>query len=693
MSGRERIDRVISGSRRSGGRLYRSVRRLTPGHGALTLLFAILLAVGAAALSSPVEVVLASSSEVLFESVSAHEDASGFYRSGLDVSIDVVNPGEAFSGWVEIEGDRRRVLRAVEVPGGATTLRFSTQRVDYRGFLHLRLLEEGEAPLTPWSDATIEPRTEVLVLGPGSGDIADFLARTLGWLKVDQASDAPLSAAGLEAYDFLVYSSPSGEQVGAGDDALRSWVSGGGRLIVAASAGLPAVATEALPGVRFGDQRTLDAPTRLSVGGGGTAPYFPAPSVVAAQTVVTPIEADAAPYSAVLEDGTAVLVSAPFGRGTVTLLGLPLAGVIVDDTGAPVPFFWESAVFGDPFVPVSMGEPSVDPPHAFITGRVPSVAWTVVGAVLYTLGVGVGLFVMLRRIGRRDAVWWVVPSVVLAATLVVLAAGLWTRGWDQEVLTRRIVSIDAATGLRTEGVEVGFYAPFGAEYSFDLGAGLSPARLEDTSGLFERPYAIRDRSALGGGIRYEQVSVAPGAGRSVGMWADAEVARGASATAPFTLRKSEEGEGRRWTVTNAGAVALRGVIVVVNGVYRLSDLPPGASVSFLAGDGPVAGEGVTAVIEEPLRPHARDYVSWEVQARLRAEWMPMGPWTEGGASGSAVAPRATPAAVMPPPLDPSARSPVRLFAFAEEADAGTEVTGLPERANRRGVVVYQVTLR
>ena len=241
----------------------------------------------------------------------------------------------------------------------------------------------------------------------------------------------------------------------------------------------------------------------------------------------------------------------------MTLVGLPLAGVIVDDAGVPLPFFWESGVFGDPFAPLNM-EPPVDPPHSFITGRVPSVAWTVIGAVLYTLGVGVGLFVMLRRMGRRDAVWWVVPSVVLAATVVVLAAGLWTRGWDQEVLTRRTVSIDAATGLRTEGVEVGFYAPFGAEYSFDLDAGLSPAGLESTSGLFERPYIIRDSIALGGGIGYEQISVAPGAGRSVRMWADPQVVRGASGPRPSSSRSPRTGKacaGRsRTTVPSPCAV-------------------------------------------------------------------------------------------------------------------------------------------
>ena len=661
--------------------------------GGLALLFTVLLVMGVAALSFMVDVVSASPSGVLLKSVSAHEDTVGFFGSGLDVSIDVVNPGPAFSGWIQIDGESRRVLRAVEVPAGAGTLLFSTQRVDYRGFLHLRLLDAGEVPLTPWSDAMIEPGTDVLVLGPGSGDIADFLAGTIGWLRVDQDPGAQLSAAELEAYDFVVYSSPTGGVVGAEDEALRSWVAGGGRLIVTASAGLPAVATGALPGVRFGTQRTLDTATSLSWGGGGAVSYFPAPFAVAAETVVTPIEADSPPYSAVLEDGTTVLASAPFGRGTVTLLGLPLADGIVDDAGAPVPFFWEGAIFVEPFVPVNMGVSSADPPHAFITGRVPQVAWTLIGAVLYVLGVGVGLFVLLRRVGRRDAVWWIVPSVVMAATLLVLAAGLWTRGWDQEVLTRRTVSVDAVTGLRTEGVEVGFYAPFGAEYSFDVGAGLWPARLEDTYGLFDRPYTIRDRSALGGGIGYEQLSVAPGAGRSVSMLAESEVVRGASATAPFTLTKSAEGEGVRWTVTNGGAAALRGLMVVANGVYRLSDLGPGASVSFLVDDGSVTGEGVTAVVVEPSRPHARDYVSWEAEARLRAEWMTIGPWIEGGASGPEVAPRATPAVVKPPPFDPSSPNPVRLLAVVEEADAGARITGLPERAKRRGVVVYQVTLR
>ena len=180
MSGSKRIDRVISDGRRLGGRLRRSILGDTTRRGGLALLFTVLLVMGVAALSLTVDAVSASPSGALLKSVSAHEDTVGFFGSGLDVSIDFVNPGPAFSGWIQIDGESRRVLRAVEVPAGAGTLLFSTQRVDYRGFLHLRLLDAGEVPLTPWSDAMIEPGTDVLVLGPGSGDIADFLAGTIG---------------------------------------------------------------------------------------------------------------------------------------------------------------------------------------------------------------------------------------------------------------------------------------------------------------------------------------------------------------------------------------------------------------------------------------------------------------------------------------------------------------------------------
>ena len=135
MFARDRIDPAISAGRSGGGRLCRSICRGATGRGGLALLFAVLLAVGVAALLMPSGNAQASPSGVRLGAVSAHEDAGSAYGSGLDVSLDVVNPGEAFSGWIEIEGDRRRVLRGVEVPPGGGTLRFSSYRVDYRGFL------------------------------------------------------------------------------------------------------------------------------------------------------------------------------------------------------------------------------------------------------------------------------------------------------------------------------------------------------------------------------------------------------------------------------------------------------------------------------------------------------------------------------------------------------------------------------
>jgi hypothetical protein len=280
-------------------------------------------------------------------------------------------------------------------------------------------------------------------------------------------------------------------------------------------------------------------------------------------------------------------------------------------------------------------------------------------------------------------VWWVVPAAVIITTFAVLGVGLAARGARQEVLARRLVSLVAGGPSASEGLSVGVYAPFGARFAVVPPGGFAPGNLEGYDSGFAGAYTIRDSSARGGGVTVEDVRVAPGAGRTITFWNrsstggwEGDSTGSGGAEHPLAWSKSEDGEVVRWTVTNSGSVALRRLLLVGNGVFALPDLAPGGSVTFVVGAGPVTGEGVTAVTEEPPRPASRDYLEWEAESRLRAEWAQYGPGA-GYVAQAAVA--------VPPP--------VRLIAFAEDRGARFQLSGLSESATVKRVVVYEVVLQ
>jgi hypothetical protein len=630
----------------------------------------------------------------------------------MSVTVDVTNAGGPFAGWLELSGVDRRVLVAVDVEAGSSRLVTGAYAVDSRGTVRMRLLDSGEVPVSAWASATLDYATYALVVGNRGAEVAAALSQT-GWLNVDQSPTLPSEPGGLDRYTYLVISgtdglAPGSASVGAEAawDTVRAWVSDGGTLVAVAPSGLPEGVTGDVLEAGFGSPRVLGTASTLTVVntvgmGQQGAPPLPAGSVV------SPVESAGAPYTVSLDDGTVLLAGAPLGNGAVLFVGVGPPGLDAQDPDGSLHYFWESLVLsaprgvayaGSPYA----GSPWTDPPHLFITGRVPSLLATGLAALLYTLVVGVGLFVLLRRLGRRDAVWWVVPAVVLVTTFAVLGAGLAVRGARQEVLSRRLVNLTAGGPFAAESLSVGVYAPFGVRFAVVPPGGFTPGSLEGYDSGFSRPYTIRDASARGGDVTVEDVRVAPGAGRSVtfssGSGAggrEGDSTRSGGAERPLAWSKVEEREVVRWTVTNSGPVVLRRPLLVGNGVFTLPDLAPGGSVTFVVGAGPVAGEGVTAVTEEPPRPTSRDYLEWEAELRLRAEWAQYGP------GGGYAAPAAV--AVPPPGVGESkgfgiaapARPgfPVRLVAFAEDRGARSKLSGPSESATVKGVVVYEVVLQ
>ncbi|MHB1343092.1 MAG: hypothetical protein ACYCX3_01880 [Thermoleophilia bacterium] len=633
----------------------------------------------------------------------------GGYSERLSVTVAVTNDGAPFVGWLEVSGTERRVLVAVDVPAGSSRLAAAAYPVDNRGNVRVRLLDADEEPMSARISAVVDYVSHVLVVGERRAGIAEQLSQA-GWLVVDEAPAPPADPSELDLYTYLVVagddpasSSAAAQGPGGLWAEAGAWVSRGGALVVAGPSAASGAVTDDVLQAEFAPSRVLGAATELTVVSidGIDRGSIPLPAGTSV-TPVTPAEAGTATYTVALDDGTLVLAGARLGQGVVLFVGVaPSTSGPVTDEGDAVRFFWENLVLNVPQGEAYLGAPWTDPPHLFVTGRVPSLVTTGVASLLYVGVVGVGLFVVLRRVGRRDAVWWVVPALVVTTTLAVLGAGLIARGARQEVLIRRTISFDAGDSVPTESLNVGAYAPFGARFGVALPSGLAPGTVEGYDSGFASAYTIRDATPRDGPLTLEDVRVAPGAGRSVSLRAHSDVrAGGGSAppgamTQPLTWSNSGEGDVVRWTVTNMSGDILRRVIVVANGVYTLPDLAPSGSVVFTVGPDSVSGESVTALTEEPDRPDSRDYLEWEAESRLRAEWAQYGQWGDYGEAGTMVVP--PPGAVEGKGFGASgpmpAGIPVRMVAFADDRGPLPVLSGLAGDATTRSVVVYEVVLR
>lgn len=626
----------------------------------------------------------------------------GFDATRTAITLGVTNGLGPFSGWLEVSGADRRVLVAIEVPAGSSRLVTSAYPADNRGTVRVRLLDASEAPVSAWATSTVDYGTGALVVGGGFADPAGFISRS-EWLAVDRAAEPPSDPAALDAYAYVIVT----QAVGAGPGspgaesswaAVRDWVSRGGVLVVTAPAVLPEGVAAGVLEAGFASPRRLDAAAELTVVE-STGPWQPGAPALPAGTVISPVESERAPYSVLTGDGTQVLAGAPFGRGVMLFVGVTPSETLDAAAEDSVRYFWESFVLGAARGDVYSGAPWIDPPHVFVTGRVPALWATGSAALVYVVVVGIGLFAVLRRFGRRDAVWWVVPAVVVTTALGVLAAGLASRGAGQEVMARRSVSL--GEGAPIERLEVGVYAPFGARFGAAPPAGFGPGALEVYDSGFARPYTLRDASSRGGGVTLEDVRVSPGAGRSVAFQdpgatrSGDEAAADAAQDGPLRWSSTARGDAVLWTVTNVGAETLRRMIVVGNGVFTLPDLPPGASLDFLIEGGVASGQGLAAVTEKPSRPRSRDHLEWEAELRLRAEWAQYGQWGEFGETRAMPAPPGAevtgvefdPAEPFPPDF------PVRLVAFAEDRGPLPGLDGLSPSVSTTSVVVYEAVLR
>jgi hypothetical protein len=250
--------------------------------------------------------------------------------------------------------------------------------------------------------------------------------------------------------------------------ALRTWVAGGGRLVIVGGTGGPA---------------TLGAfPDDL-------LPYRPAVTVDAEPADLRPLVGTlpptASPVAALAgrldhgralaeSGGMAIAADASFGSGTVTLIGFdPSASWIAQ--GGSASGLWAQLVPVRSSTRTSLLA-SDDSGLVSLLGQLPAVALPPVGGLLllllgYVILVGPVNYLVLRRLDRREWAWITMPLLIVGFTVAAFAYGTSLRG--SAVIVNEVAIVRGAPGTDAAQAQVyfGVFSPDRATYDVRVPGG------------------------------------------------------------------------------------------------------------------------------------------------------------------------------------------------------------------------------
>ncbi len=504
----------------------------------------------------------------------------------VGVEIHVENDGPAVVGELRILGGGSagltRIARAVEIPtqSAQTFLLFAQPQQFGRSFT-VELVANGEriasrdvayqlhdanqmtvgivaerpqqiAGALQLGVAGIEPG------GPGGGKfgagqtvviglaLADLPERVEGWSALDRLIWQDVDTSGLNANQVA---------------ALKTWLAGGGRLIVVGGASgahaLNGFPDDILP---YRPVATVDAP----------------PATLAGLLREIPDDAiDVPALAGELVRGTAlaevgdrtIAAETTYGSGSVTLIGVdPTASWIGESRSTRD--LWVRLLPPRTSSSVTLGD---DSQLVSAVSQLPSLALPPIGGMLLLLGAYILLigpinYLVLKRLDRREWAWLTMPALIALFAVGAFGVGALLRGTD--VLLNQIAIVRGAPGT-TEGeaqVYVGVFSPSRATYDVEVpgGALLGSPIVGDFSGdgspldvLQGEPSRVRNLTVGFGSLRTIRALTAT----SVPL-VDVDIA---------LVDGSLTG-----TITNRSDVRLeRPAIVLGGGVAVLSDLAPG----------------------------------------------------------------------------------------------------------------------
>jgi hypothetical protein len=512
-------------------------------------------------------------------SMTAHALLQGHVRTGswFAVAVDVENTGPTVTGELRINGgvdSRTRFGTPVELATGSRKQYvLYAQPPSFGGNMTVQLVSGTTIVAEAKVAIALHDQQQLVV-----GIVSENPARIVGELdllpsqNLTQPTIIPLSPGDLperiqawSVLDRLVWQDVDTSQLTPGQlAALRTWVAGGGRLVIiggtAGADSLTGLPDDLLP---YRPSGTLDID----------------PSVLRSLLGTIPAGATTLPaYAGELIAGRALATSGDrvvaadrrFGAGSVTLLGFdPTTSWIAAGDTIDTPL-WRRLLPTRTGGIVSLSDDST---IVAAVSNIPSLALPPIGGLLallfgYILLVGPVNYLVLRRLDRREWAWITVPALIAVFTVGSFGIGAVLRGSDVIVHEVGIVRGAPGTDQATVQSYLGIFSPSRATFQVRVpgDALLSAPMNGDISGtgtsagldvLQGDPSRIRDLSVGFGSMRTVRAE--------------------GGATGPVVEGDLRLEDGRiLGTVTNRSNRVLLGPAIVLGSLaVQLRDLAPG----------------------------------------------------------------------------------------------------------------------
>ena len=504
----------------------------------------------------------------------------GHVRAGswFAIAIDLANAGPTVTGELRIAGgveSRTRFGTPVELATGSRKqyLLYALPPL-FGGNMTVELVSDGQVVAKSPVAIALHDQSQLVV-----GLMAENPARLVGELDLLSNQNGiapvivPLTAADLpervQAWaplDRLVWQDvDAGSLTPAQLAALRTWIAGGGRLVIvggtAAADSLSAFPDDLLP---YRPTGVVDVDPAVLQPLLGPPPEAAAP--------LTALAGDAGSGRVLATSGDRVIAAdIAFGSGSVTLLGFdPATSWIAEGDAIDVPL-WRRLL-----PPRSGGTVALVDDQTIVSavGNLPSLALPPIGALLvllagYIVLVGPVNYLVLKWLDRREWAWVTVPVLIAVFTVGSFGIGALLRGSD--VILNEIAIVRGAPGTDAAVAQsyLGIFSPSRATYQLRV-AGDALLALPMNGDMFGGTTAQLD-VLQGDPSRVRDLSVGFGSLRTI----RAE----ASTTAPKVSASLRLDEGRiRGTVTNdSDQTLIAPALVLGSSAVKLADIPAGKS--------------------------------------------------------------------------------------------------------------------
>jgi hypothetical protein len=500
--------------------------------------------------------------------------------SWMAISVHLVNDGPAVTGELRLAGGSQGQTRfgtAVDLPTQSDkTYLMYAQPPAFGSELEIALVSNEQKIASTKAKFTIHDTTQLVVAV--IADRPDGIVENLRLLP-NQNQVAPLVMSiapenlpervqGWNMIDRIVWQDVDAQRLTPAQlDALRVWVAGGGRLVIAGGTAGPR-SFAAFPEVLlpYVPAATIDAPAESLIGLLGSIPD--------SATDLPALSGELVQGRALATIGDRVVAAErTYGSGQVTLLGFdPTVGWIAESKSSDG--LWRRLL-----PPRSSGSLTFADDNMLVSAvsQLPSLALPPIGGLIALLGAYILLigplnYIVLRRLDRREWAWITMPALIGVFTVAAFGFGALLRGND--VIVNEVAIVSGAPGA-TDGtgqIYVGIFSPSRGQYQVSVpGGALLSSPIND---FFSGQGQANQLDVLQGDPAHIR-DLAVGFGSLRTIRAESAV------SVPLIETDLRLEDGRlKGTVKNLSQERLERPVVVLGGtVATLKDLEPGAEAS------------------------------------------------------------------------------------------------------------------